>query len=196
MKTMLKVTLVVALFAVANTVFASGNLRVNILPVSAEKAVVTISSLDDSNLTISIEDSQGKIVYYNENTDPKDNYRRVYDFSDLEDGQYKLTVVCKDLTTECQFQKSHKGIQVGNEKTTLEPFFGYEDGILRCSYLNFSKEKLTLYLFEKNQLIYSKNIGRNFNVIEALNLSKLRRGNYEALLSTGDKEYSYKINIE
>lgn len=196
MKTMLKVTLVVALFAVANTVFASGNLKVNILPVSAEKAVVTISSLDDSNLTISIEDSQGKIVYYNENTDPKDNYRRVYDFSDLEDGQYKLTVVCKDLTTECQFQKSHKGIQVGNEKTTLEPFFGYEDGILRCSYLNFSKEKLTLYLFEKNQLIYSKNIGRNFNVIEALNLSKLRRGNYEALLSTGDKEYSYKINIE
>lgn len=138
MKTMLKVTLVVALFAVANTVFASGNLKVNILPVSAEKAVVTISSLDDSNLTISIEDSQGKIVYYNENTDPKDNYRRVYDFSDLEDGQYKLTVACKDLTTECQFQKSHKGIQVGNEKTTLEPFFGYEDGILRCSYLNFS----------------------------------------------------------
>lgn len=196
MKTMLKVTLVVALFAVANTVFASGNLKVNILPVSAEKAVVTISSLDDSNLTISIEDSQGKIVYYNENSDPKDNYRRVYDFSDLEDGQYKLTVACKDLTTECQFQKSHKGIQVGNEKTTLEPFFGYEDGILRCSYLNFSKEKLTLYLFEKNQLIYSKNIGRNFNVIEALNLSKLRRGNYEALLSTGDKEYSYKINIE
>ena len=49
MKTMLKLTLVVALFAFANTIFASGNLKVNIIPVSAEKAVVTISSIENSN---------------------------------------------------------------------------------------------------------------------------------------------------
>ena len=196
MKTMLKVTLVVALFAVANTVFALGNLKVNIIPLSAEKAVVAISSLENSNLTISVEDSQGKIVFYNENSDPTENYRKVYDFAYVQNGHYKLTVVCNNLTTERRFQKTQGAIKVGNEKTTLEPYFGFEDGFLRCTYLNFQKENLTLYFFEKDQLVYSKNIGRDFNVREALNLSKLDEGNYRAVLATGDKEYSYQINIE
>jgi len=43
MKTMLKVTLLFALVAFANTLFATGNLKVNMLPINDEKAVVAIS---------------------------------------------------------------------------------------------------------------------------------------------------------
>jgi len=196
MKTIFKVTLVFVLVAFANTLFAAGNLKVNILPVSAEKAVVAISALSNSNFNITITDEQDRIVYYNETTDPGENYRRVYNFSDLEDGMYKLSVVSNNFTAERPFQKTHKGITVGDEKTTIEPFFGVENGILRCTYLNFPNENLTLYFFEDNQLLYSKKIGRNFNVCEGLNLSKLGRGDYQAILSTGEKEYSYPVHIQ
>lgn len=196
MKTILKMTLLFAFLAFANTLFAAGNLNVNIQPLSAEKAVVLISSLTDNNLKISVEDDQGRIVYYKEINDQTGNYRKVYDFSNLEKGKYRILVESDRLTTERLFEIDKWKISLGKEKTTLEPFFGYKDGLLRCTYLNFPKEDLTLYFYEKNQLIYSKNIGRNFKVSEALNLAKLNEGSYEAVLSTGNKDYSYKIDIE
>ncbi len=196
MKTMLKVTFLFALVAFANTLFAAGNLKVNILPVNAEKAVVAISTLSKSNFNITIADDKGQIVYYQENSDPEGNYRKIYNFSDLENGTYKLTVVSDDLTTERQFQKLQGVIKVGEEKTTLEPFFKYEDGILRCSYLNFSKENMKLSLFGKDELLYAKTIGHDFTVLQALNLSKLNKGNYEVVLSSGEKQFSYSIQIQ
>jgi len=196
MKTMLKVTFLFALVAFANTLFASGNLKVNILPVDSEKAVVAISTLTDSNFNITIADENGQIIYYQENSNTGENYRKVFNFSDIEDGTYKLTVVSNDLTAERQFKKSHGQINVGEEKTTLEPFFGYEAGILRCSYLNFTKEDMTLHFFKNNELIYTKNIGRGFNMQEALNLSKLDKGNYEAVLYAGGKQFTYPIQIQ
>jgi len=196
MKTILKVTLAFAFVAFANTLFATGNLKVNIQPISAEKALVAISSLTDSNLKITVEDSQGRIVYYKEVAEPTGDYKKVYDFSDLDAGNYKLSVESDRLTSERSFEIKNWKIEVGNEKTTIEPFFGYNDGLLRCSYLNFPKDDLTLYFFDQKQLIYTKEIGRNFNVSEALNLSKLDKGNYTAILSTKDKDYSYDIDIK
>jgi hypothetical protein len=196
MKTMLKVTFLFALVAFANTLFAAGNLKVNIVPVKAEKAVIAISKLSDSNFDITIADENGQIVYYKENSNPSENYRKVYDFSDLEDGTYYLTVASNDLTTERQFSLSHGKITVGEEKTTLEPFFGYQAGILKCSYLNFEKDKVTLTFYRNNEQIYSKEIGRDFNIHHALNLSKLDKGDYHAVLYAGGKQFEYPIEIQ
>lgn len=190
MKTKLKVTFLLALVAVANTLFAAGNLKVNILPVNSEKAVVAVSTLSDSNFNLTITDDMDNIIYYQENLSTAGNYRKVYNLADLEDGAYKLTVVSDDLTAERQFNKSNGKIVVGEEKTTIEPFFGYEAGILRCSYLNFNKDDMTLHFFKNSELIYSKNVGKGFNLQEALNLSKLDKGKYEAVLYAGGKRFS------
>jgi len=196
MKTMLKVTFLFALVAFTNIVFAAGNLKVNIVPVKAEKALVAISKLSDSNFNITIADDNGQIVYYKENSNPSENYRQVYDFSDLENGTYYLTVVSNDLTTEQQFSLSHGQITVGEEKTTLQPFFGYQAGILKCSYLNFEKDKVTLIFYKNDEQIYSKKIGRDFNIHHALNLSKLDKGEYKAVLYAGEKQFKYPIEIQ
>lgn len=196
MKTILKVTIMFAFVAFANTLFASGNLVLNIFPLSSEKAVVAISSFPDSNLKISVEDRKGRIIYYKETSDPNSSYKKIFDFSDLEEDTYTLSVVCDGITAERSIKISNRDIQVGEEKTMIEPYFGYENGILKCSYLNFSKDNLTLNFYENNQLIYSKNIGCNFNIIEALGLSKLKKGNYVAILAAGEKEFSYNFNID
>jgi hypothetical protein len=196
MKTILKVTLLFAFAAFVNTAFAAGNLNVNIVPLSADKAVVAISSLTDSSLKISVEDELGRIIYYKETEEPAGDYRKVFDFSYLEEGIYKLTVESDKLITKREFEIDNAKISVGKEKTTLEPFFYYKDNLLRCSYLNFEKENLKLYFFDQGELIYTKEIGRNFTVSEALNLSKLDKGNYTAMLSTGEKDYTYDIEIK
>jgi len=81
MKTILKVTFLFALVVLANTLFAAGNLKVNIIPLNAEKAVVAISTLANSNFNITIVDDKDQIVYYQENMNPDETYSKVYNFS-------------------------------------------------------------------------------------------------------------------
>jgi len=196
MKTTLKVTFLFAFAFLANTLFAAGNLRVNILPGDSQKALVAISTLSNSNFNITIVDEKDQIVFYQENSGPNENYRKVYDFSNLDDGTYKLTVASDNLTAERQFIKSHGKIKVGEEKTILEPLFYYEADILRCSYLNFNKEDITLHLYKNNEQIYGKSIGRDFNIQQGLDLSKLGKGNYKAILYAGAKQFEYPIEIQ
>lgn len=193
MKTILKVTLVLALVAFVNTLFAAGNLKVNILPVSTKKAVIAISTCCKSNFNISVANEEGRIVYSKEDLEPKEDYLHEFDLTTLDDGKYQLKVVSQDIATERTFRKSVDGIKVGKEKTIVTPYFGYKDEILRCTYLNFQKEYLTLYFLKKNQLLYTKELGKTFNVTEGMNLSGLESGNYEVILLTGDREYSFRV---
>lgn len=194
MKTILKITAVFAFVAFSNVLFAAGNLKVNILPLTSEKVVVAISSVSNCDFSITVSNENNTIVYYKENSDPSANYSKVFDFSNLKDGKYKLVVVANKMVAEREFQKHWGSIEVGEETTALEPFFSYKDGLLKCTYLNFMNEKLNLSFYDTNdERIYSKKIGRNFNILEGFDLSKLDSGNYRVVLNAGNKAYSYYI---
>lgn len=196
MKTLIKTTLVVAFLVFANTLYAlkfSDNLKVELYHSSANNAMVEISTFAKSNFKVTFVDSKDRIVFSDENPEPIENYRVEYNYSALGDGVYKLAVVSNDYTTERTFRKKGDEIKVGKSKTMLKPFFGYKDGVLKCTYLNIPKEYVTLYFMKKNQLLYSKDLGKVFSMSEAVNLTKLEPGSYEAILSTGNKEYSYTI---
>ena len=135
MKTIFKVILVITLAALADTLYATGNLKLNILPLSAEKGFVSVSTLINSNLDITITDNKGSVIYSKENIEPSEDYRTEFDFHKLENGKYKVTAVGGNLTTERLFRMTDKGIKVGNEKTYMKPYFAYKDGILKLSFL-------------------------------------------------------------
>jgi hypothetical protein len=194
-KTISKLTMLFAFVAFANTLLAGGNLKVNILPLTSETAVVAISSVDASNLQISIENENGEKVYYKETDAENKDYRKVFDFSNLERGDYKLSVTTNGLTTERNFSID-KNIAVGKEKSLIEPYFAYKNGVLKVSYLNFPEENVSLNFYANNDLVYSKEIGTKFNVTEGYDLSKLDKGSYSVVLSTDSKSYSYDLDLK
>ena len=185
-----------AFVAFANTLMATGNLKVNILPLTNDKAVVDISNAKASNFQISIVNDNGEVVYYKETEDASDNYRKTFDFSNLENGDYKLSATVDQFTTVRSFKIKNKSIAVGKEKNMMEPYFAYKDGILKLSFLNFSEGNLSLNLYNNDNLVFSKDLGYNFSVNEGLNLKKLDKGIYSVVLSTDDKTYSYNVNVE
>jgi len=196
MKTTLKVTFALALALVANTLLAVGNLKLNILPLNEKKAVVSISSLTNSNLNITITDDKGNIVYYQENDDQTGNYRKVFSFSELENGNYCMKVVSNELSTERQIKKTPDNIVIGDERTVGKPFFGVDDNILRCSYMNYARENAVFHLYSDNNEIYTRNIGDNFIIQRALDLSKLSKGEYLAVLTAGNEHFTYNFVIK
>lgn len=194
-KTISKLTMLFAFVAFANTLMAGGNLKVNILPLTSETAVVAISNVDASNLQISIENDKGEKVYYKETDASNKDYRKVFDFSNLERGDYKLSVTTNGLTTERTFSIDKENIAVGKEKSLLEPYFAFKNGVLKVSYLNFPEEKVNLDFYANNDLVYSKELGNKFNVTEGYDLSKLDKGTYSVVLSTDSKSYSYDLEL-
>jgi len=191
-----KVTMLFAFVAFANTLMATGNLKVNIVLMTAKKAVVEISSAAASNFQISISNNQGEVVYYNETDEESSDYRKVFDFSDLDNGKYKLSVTIENQTTERLFSINNKNLAVGMEKNSMKPFFSYKDDILKLSYLNFSEKSMNLDLYNGNDLVYSHKIDNQFAVNKGFDLSKLDKGNYSVVLSADDKTYTYNVNVE
>ena len=196
MKTISKLTMLFAFVAFANTVMASGNLKVNILPLTFEKAVVSISNTIASNFQITIENENGETIYYKETSADSKDYSKVFDFSNLEAGDYKLTASIDGSTTERSFNIDERKIAVGKEKSELAPFFAYKQGILALSFLNFSEENLIVNFYNNNELVYSKEIGDKFNVNKGFDLTKLANGVYTVVLSTDTKNYTYNVNVD
>lgn len=196
MKTISKLAMLFAFVAIANTLMASGNLKVNILPLTSETAVVAISNTTASNFQISIENEKGEMIYYKETGADNKDYRKVFDFSNLETGDYKLVASIDGFTTERSFKIANKNIFVGKEESIMEPYFAYKDGVLVLSYLNFSEEKLSLNFYDNNDLVYSKELGNEFNVNAGFDLSKLANGDYTVVLSTKDNNYTYNVDVK
>lgn len=185
-----------AFAAFANTLMAAGNLKVNIVPLTSEKAVVAITNNTASNFNISIQNSYGETIYYKETASDNKDYRKVFDFSNLTSGDYTLTATINGETTERKFTVGNNKIAVGNEKTAIDPYFTFKDGMLAVSFLNFSQEDLLLNFYDNNGLVYSNKIGDQFAVTKGFDLSKLARGNYTVILSTPSKSYDYYVNVD
>jgi len=195
-KSFSKVTMLLAFVAFANTLMAAGNLRLNILPLNSERAVVAITNNEAANFQISIEDKKGEKIFYKETRSDNNDYRKIYDFSELENGEYKMTVTINGDTAERTFNINDSNITVSKEKKIEEPYFSYIDGVLKVSYLNFSEEKLNLNFYKDNELVYSKSLGNKFNVIEGYDLSKLEEGVYSVVLSGNDRTFTYGVDIK
>lgn len=193
MNTILKTTFVLVLALAAKVTIAAGNLSLNLVPVTGEKALLDISSYTGETLTIKITDDTENIVYYSEGVEAADKIQKVYDFSNLEEGNYTLTVLSDGLSVEREFRKENNTIEVGEEATVLPPTFSVKDDLLRCSYLNFAKKDVKLELYDGNDVIYSKKIGNHFSMTEGLNLRKLEHGSYTVCLTDGTREFTYNI---
>ena len=196
MKTIGTLTMMFAIMMIANVSLATGNLRVDILPLTVDRAVVAISNTAESNFEISIENSAGETVYYKETEGKIADYRKIYDFSKLESGQYTLTVNVDGAISKRDFNIDREGIQVGRMKSIVEPYFAFNNDILRVAYLNFPGAKMNLMIYDGEGLIYSKALKNTFSVNEGLNLSKLKAGNYDVVLATDDQVFNYTVEVK
>ena len=86
------------------------------------------------------------------------------------------------------------GIYVGDSKLKFDPYFSFEENVLKFSYLNFDQENFRInILSENNDLVYQSRLGNNLALTNGFDLSKLEAGNYRIVLSSFKNEYVYSI---
>ena len=195
MKTIIKLTFVLALAMSVSSAFALGNLTTKIEPLNGKKALVSVSSLLNSDINLTITDNSDQIIYRGEVNKLVKDYSNIFDFSQLEDGDYQLKVESAQLTTIRTFSKNYNEINIGEEKTSMKPYFEYKDGLLRLTYLNFNQEELELSVFEGDNLIYTKKIEPGFTVNEALKIKGDYKSSFTTVLSAGKSKHYFENEL-
>ena len=193
MKT-IKFAVTMAFVALATLLNAVERPKLNVIPVNNERAIVAVLNEKAASMELSILASNGDVVYYRQTSEPVTSYHKLYDFKNLADGKYVLNLKVNDTNVTTDFEVSPKGIKVGENKMTFDPWFAFSNNELKVSYLNFNQESLNLYLYNDHGLVYHNRLGRDFSITKGFDLSKLQSGNYKAVLSSGSSNYTFYLS--
>lgn len=197
MKTMKTLFAVVITSLIGSGAMASGNLKVNIASGSKDFAKVEISNVKMSTFEIDVTDENGELVFYKETNAPANSYKRNYDFSKLEDGTYFFNVKIDNESTETKFDIKRGQLNVVKEKKMVDPVFVFDNKELKLSYLNFNGDNTTLIVYDSSRTpLYEKDLKSDFVTQHGVNFSKVPRGNYEVVLSSGNEIHSYDVSID
>lgn len=182
---------------VTNVAIASGNLKVNFATSATEETVVEISNTQLSDFEIEVKDVYGTELYSMKTEAPRDDFKKRYDFSELEDGIYIYSVkIDKEKVTK-QFEIDGGEISVMNIRKDVEPVFHRDGDMIKLSALNFQQEDVRLYVYDSNmQLLNEADLGSDMAIHQAIDVSDLRYGNYSLVLANDVEVYEHNFKVE
>ncbi|MBK6285651.1 MAG: hypothetical protein IPF54_25980 [Draconibacterium sp.] len=192
MKT-IKLLLTVTAVAIVAIVTAVEKPKMDVIPLNADQAIVSVTNEKPALFEMSIETNKGDLIYYKQTTKASTEYIKTYDFANLQNGLYVLKLKVNDTRVLREFEVSNKKIIVGDSKMKYDPYFSFKDNILKFSYLNFEQEKFNVSIYNEDELFFNKKLGKDFAIQEGFNLSKLEKGNYKVILSSLSNEYVYSL---
>jgi hypothetical protein len=187
---LLSTVLAVAIVAIATAVEKP---KMNVVPLTADRAIVSIQNENAALLELSIHAENGELVYYKQSTNPLSSYQKVFDFEKLENGKYTMDLKVNDTRLSKEFEIASKEISVGESKLRFDPYFNFADEVLKFSYLNFDQENFSLNIYDEQGLVYESKLGKDFNISSGYNLSSLSAGKYNVVLSSNNAEFAYSL---
>ncbi|MRT94337.1 T9SS type A sorting domain-containing protein, partial [Ancylomarina sp. 16SWW S1-10-2] len=96
-----------------SSVFASGNLTINKYR-NTDYSIVSVFNTSNSNLKLKVYDYTGH-VFYSETIKAETNTQKLFDLSNLSDGDYSLVLVGDNTRIEESFIVKSKKLDVSNE---------------------------------------------------------------------------------
>lgn len=192
MKTKVLLLTVLATF-LASATFATKLPSMNIVPVKAEKTILEIENGEASHFELTVVNSNNEILYYKKSETPVENYKTVFDFSNLDNDCYHVSLSVGNWTLGRQLTVKGNRIEVGNEVRFAAPVFSYNDNQLDVSFLNMGQKNVFLNIYKEGEHVAGRKLGNEICLQKSFDLSKLDKGLYEVTINDKFKEYSYYV---
>lgn len=175
----------------------SGKIKVEMKPDVTDFATVEVADMKISDKHVMVTNEFGDLVYDRKIKTPAEKFRTRYDFSGLEDGRYQFIVKLDDEKTVNTFEVERGEIQVLETRKSADPYFNKEGDFLQLSFLNFQEEDVKMYVYDRsnNKLLYKKELGSQFAIHHAVDISSLRYGDYEVVISNDKDNYEHWISF-
>jgi len=185
------IVLGVILFLGASSAFATGNVRINPY-LDTDLSIVSIINPTESALKLKIYDTEGNL-YYSKKVSGETTDQKLFDFSYLEDGVYKIVLTGNKVNVEKKFEiENNKLISEKQNEIAEKTLFRSEDNNLFVTYLSFENKNFNLSIldsFGNEVFVESYNSEPTFS--KKFNVEALPKGEYKVRLISNDKEYNY-----
>jgi hypothetical protein len=193
-KALLSALSILILFFITSTiVYGSGN--VLIYPIEgSKKAIVNISVPQRADVILSIQSIDGTGLYY-ETISDRPIYSRVYDFTDLDNGLYRLVATTGPLVVRDEFEVKDSKIEVRGGEVEYMPVFMLNGRLLLVNFLNKGAHEVEVTLEDNTDIIFKEKNSNNITFEKVYDISSLPKGYYIVRLAAGDKSYNYYFEV-
>lgn len=175
---------------------ASGGLRVDFSNSENNATLVEMSNVVNTHFEINLKDSYGNRIYSMETSEPSNMLKKKFDFSNLEDGTYWFSVDANNEKTLKKLNIEKGNVSIEMVRKSIQPFFTKDGEMLKLSFLNPHQEGVNLYVYNANKgLLAQADLGSDFAINKAVDLSELRYGDYHVVLTNDNDIYEYKFSI-
>lgn len=195
MKNLIKKSLLIV--AMLTTVVLSAtninnNVKVNVID---SKLIDLKLKNSDGNLTISVKDAYGEVLYA-EKFEGSD-FSKKYDLNTLPIGNYYFEIEGHTKINLMPFIVTSKGLEFNNEikSTYYKPTIRQEGDLVFISKLTLDKEEdLEIYFYDKElNLLYKEVVNGDINLGKTINLKNLKSGNYSIVTKSAGKVFEQKV---
>jgi hypothetical protein len=143
-----------------------------------------------------VKDHNG-VVLYSENVKSEGKLTKVFNFNELNDGNYTLEL-------EKQFQIVVKSLKIVNnkvifnaaaEKVIFKPVVRNKNNRLLISKINFDEKPLQVALYFNDEIIYSETLEGDAIVNRVYKLDEKLKGDYKVVIKNNDRSYINNFKI-
>lgn len=198
-KNVFKGMLLTAAFVFAgSSVFADGKISVSPY-LKTSYAVVSVSPAVDDFSSLAIYNSQGELVYSSDKVESGVGYTKLFDFSKMEDGKYKITARNNKANSVEEYFTVKSGNVVSESRTNSvseeDVRIWKNSDYVYVSHLNRNFNSINVTLEdERGSLIYEKSFPAELAYSEKFDVSSLPKGNYSLSFVSGDNVFNYEFN--
>ena len=160
---------------------------------NSDRAIVTVLNKNAAHLEVSIFTDKNEMVYFKQTDKPLTSYQKIFDFENLENGDYLLKIKVDNVQNNRWFSVTSTKIYIGESKEIFEPYYDFDGKDLKFSLFNNNEENYKLKIYNDYGLIYKSKIGSDTFINSGYDLSNLEDGKYRVVLASGSNEFVYNL---
>lgn len=177
----------------ATNVFAIETPKMNIIQLDENKALVAVTPGTPAIQELTISSDKGQVVYYRLSKKEESGLKKIFDLANLGDGSYSVKFKSGAATLKRDIEIEDGHVSVQPLQTELDPFFVFENNILKVSYLNFNQGEMAMAIYQGSCQVYQKSLGQDFTLQRGFDFSQLQKGTYDVSLACGDETYWFSV---
>lgn len=169
--------------------------QMSISQVEEDKALVSYTANTPTPLEITLTDCHGDVLYFKRTEKRHSEYREVFDFAELNDGEYCVSINFGHQSVSRKLNVQNQKILVGAPLHCFEPCFNLQDGMLNVSFFNAPAEQVYVNIYKDGIRIDGAKLGKDLAIQKQLDMTGLQPGDYEVVITDAIKDHTFVAKL-
>lgn len=200
MKQLIKNSLLVIMFIMSLSTFASGaSPYVKVKSYDAKKFVVIIKSANPTDLQISLKDNNNYQIYSERHANLKDGYAKKFDVADLPDGSYFLEIENEQKIDVYSIEIAEGQLNIENDSRVaiFKPQVFQKGNMVDIAMLKYLDVPMTFSIINNtNDIVYEDTLADSQSVNKRYDMSKLDPGIYTLRFNLAGRSFTKSIDLK